>query len=173
MTHRVRTELLVLLSATLFASTACGDNTKPAMSLEEYAKLDCAITTESGQRMRDLSQEFLNNLSHPSALADSASGMAQIFADIATKIEQLGDPPNGEGKGGAGAAAALMRTAGDQITQIAADIRSSKDKDQIMVNLKSLNQAMSNTGPMIAEFKAKYPTPELDKLEKQIPGCLD
>jgi hypothetical protein len=40
-----------------------------------------------------------------------------------------------------------------------------------MANLSRFNQTMSDTGPKIAEFKAKYPTPELDKLEKQIPGC--
>lgn len=167
----VRTEMLVLLSTAVLGMSACGDNAKPAMSLEDYAKRDCAITADSDQRMSALSQEFLNSLAHPSALADSASSMARIFEDIATSTDELGDPPNGEGKGGARAGADLMRSVAKQIDQIASDTRSAQSHDEIMANLSRFNQTMSDTGPKIAEFKAKYPTPELDKLEKQIPGC--
>lgn len=166
-----RTKLLMLLSIAVFALGGCGNDGKPVMSLEEYAKSDCALSAESDQRLNALGQDFLNSVAHPSALADAASGMAQIFNDIAAKTQELGDPPNGEGKGGATAAAEMMRSVAKQVEQVAAETRTAQTHDEIMVDLKRFNQTMDNTGPMLAELKAKYPTPQMDKVEKGIPGC--
>jgi hypothetical protein len=166
-----RTKLPILLSIAVFALGGCGNDGKPVMSLEEFAKRDCALSAESDQRLSELGRDFLNSVAHPSALADAASGIAQSFKDGAAKTQELGDPPNGEGKGGATAAADMMRSVAKQVEQIAAETRTAQTHDEIMVDLGKFNQTMSDTGPMLAELKAKYPTPELDKVEKDIPGC--
>jgi hypothetical protein len=121
--------------------------------------------------MHALEQELMNNMSQPSLLADSVSRIAQLYRDLAAKTDELGDPPNGEGKGGASAGAEVLRSFAKQIEQISADIRSTKTRDDLAVNFNKYSQTLSNVGPTIHEFKAKYSAPELEKVEKGIPGC--
>ena len=119
--------------------------------------------------------ETMKNVNDLSAMGTSAAGISQVFKDTAVKIEELGDPPNGEGKGAAQAGADQMRSMADQIDQSAARLQTAETSEEILAEVSKLQLVLNQIGGQgssyISEFKAKYPTPELDAIEKTIPGC--
>jgi hypothetical protein len=170
---RVDRILFATMSVMAVILGGCSSRTDSAMSLDEYAKRDCAISADLMGKLKTLQQEVTENLTYPSVMADKTASIADLYKDAAVKTEKLGDPPNGEGVGQTKAAAETLRSMAADLEQSASKLRSAMTEDQIAASIEDLMNAFGKAGPALAEFNARYQTPEVDALEKKIPGCTD
>jgi hypothetical protein len=170
---RVHNTLFTALSVVALVVVACSSHADAALSVDEYAKRDCAISAEVTGNLKALQRQLAQNIVYPSLMADNAAAIADLFNGAAGKSEKLGDPPNGEGVGAAKVGAEMMRSLAADLEQSAAKLRTAATDDEFAAAVNDLWEAFGKAGPASAEFKAKYPTPGVDALEKKIPGCAD
>jgi hypothetical protein len=143
------------------------------MTLDAYAQQDCTLKMDFQVKVEPLLRDLSASGAHPSSAADTLSSMSKLLDDAAAKVEELGDPPNGEGEGGAKAGADMIRSMAKDYDRLATAIRTAETDDELEAAFDEAQQVFSRFGPLLREYQQKYPTPELDEAEKAIPGCTD
>ena len=174
---RKRHILFVIVAGSAIALSACSADEagtpKSQISLDEYAKRDCALSKEYQDKLLALQKEFQTNAYYPATMGDTLANISKLYREVADKVEKLGDPPNGEGSGGSKAGAQMMRALANSIDNSAASFRAAKNEAEISAAVTAFMTSFGNVSSDIAELEKKYPTPELDAAEKKIPGCPD
>jgi hypothetical protein len=169
-----RASLCAALSAVVLALAGCGADTgndSSGIALDEYVKQSCAILIDFNDRFQKLLHDFAANNRNQTALADTVSAMGDLYDELLVKSQKLGDPPNHEGVAGDEEAEAAMKSAVSQFHDIASSIRAAKTDSDIAAAVDRLTDTATRMATQGAELKKKYPTPELDRAMKAIPGC--
>jgi len=122
-------------------------------------------------RFQKLTQDLMANIHNQTALADTVSAMADLYDEMLAKGKKLGDAPNGENVGDE--ATEEVKSVVNQLRDIASSIRTAKTDGDIQAALSKFQDVVEQAAKQGAELKKKYPTPEIDRAKKAIPGCSD
>lgn len=167
-----KVSVAILSTLTLFLG-GCNTRDPGNASLDDYVEKECAIIVEFKDQLGRLTRDFATNAKDQTALADTVQDMAELYDELIAKSNELGEPPNGEGTADSDEVERAARSLADELHGVAVDIRTAKANDDVQAAIARMNDAIVKSTTTAAEWKKKHPTPELDRLKQEYPGCSD
>lgn len=168
-----RNVVVATILALIVVLGGCSTKAAGDSALEDYVKKECAIVVDLRNRLAGLTRDLVDNSKDQAALADTVQDIANAYDENIAKGKQLGDPPNGEGTGDDAEVEQAAKNLSDVLGQVATDIRTAKTNAEVQAAMAHMNDTILKSTTVAADYKRAHPTPEIDRLEKAIPGCSD